>query len=940
MKKLLLIFLPLFVLVLVGGAVWWKYGRGRDPFANAQLLMDKGDMQGAVLELRNLVKNSPQNVTAHFRLGQAEVRLNDPVAGEKELRQARDMGFDARAVNALLAQAYMAQGKYKELLREFSPQGLQPEQASQLLILRAAAQLATGDNAAAQTSAAEAERLMPQSVEAQLNSAKIALALHDLSGAEQKVEHALSINPKAGDALLLKGQLQNLRGDRVGAISSFSQAIAAAPTLLSARLERANALVASNEDAKARDDVEAVLKVAPNNALAVYLKGVILTRAKDYVGADAQLTRLGSYVAQFPKGFYFLAVVKYNEGQGEQAADAAAHYLAHNPNDPDAIKLSASIEIAGRRYARAIQILSKAMDLGLADADVLDLLGQAYSLNGQPAQAEQTLERAAALAPNDAGILGRLAAIKMAMGDSAGATSDLEHSLEIAPTRTDTAEALVTAALSSGDIDKAVIALAEVKKQEGDSESVGNLSGLIRMAQVDLDGASDVLHETIKRFPNSIQTRINLARVLVIQNKPKEAEEQLSEVLQREPINAQALNGIIPILLADGQTQRAVAVVEAAHGADPLNPSVTVALAALEIRTGDTKKALALVEANLKERANNIDLLAMRARLGIILGQMDMARDSYRQVLDQEPTNLNVRHDLADLLVNTNDLDGAKLLMTEGLRVQPGNADLLRYYLGVVQQADGLNAALVAAERLAADPANQPAGRLLKGDVYAAAGRFEDAIAAYTAEFRSEPNSALALRIATARASAGQAEQAAQGLREWLSAQPNDVEAASALATLDLASHRFYDAEQHLQIVLNKRPNDANALNNLAWVYQQRNDPRARSVAQKAYLISPSASVADTLGWILVTQGSAESGLTLLRQAAAQLAGVPTVNYHLAVALKDTGHAQEAIAMLRPIVQGPTAFDEKADATHLLDELSKEAKAAPAAPAAATTKTP
>ena len=256
MKKLLLILLPVFLLVLVGGAVWWKYGRTRDPFAHAQLLMEKGDLQGAVLELRTIVKQNPQNVTAHFRLGQVDLRLGDPVAAEKELRQARDMGFDARSVNALLAQAYMAQGKYKELLRAFSPQGLPPEQASPLLILRAAAQLATGDNAGAQASAAEAERLMPQSVEAQLNSAKIALALHDLSGAGQKVERALSINPRAGDALLLKGQLQNLQGDRVGAISTFGQAVAAAPNLLAARLERANALVASNEDAKAREDID------------------------------------------------------------------------------------------------------------------------------------------------------------------------------------------------------------------------------------------------------------------------------------------------------------------------------------------------------------------------------------------------------------------------------------------------------------------------------------------------------------------------------------------------------------------------------------------------------------------------------------------------------------------------------------------------------------
>src|SRR5271168_4447312 len=289
MKKLLLILLPIFALAVISGGVWWKYGRTHDPFANAQLLIEKGDLNGALLDLRSVVRQSPQNVTAHFRLGQVELQLGDAVAGEKDLRDARDMGFDARSVNLLLAQSYMAQSKYKELLREFSSQGLPPEQASPLLILRAASQLATGDNAAAQASAVEAERLLPNSVEAQLNSARIALALHDFTGSEQKADRALAINPHAPDALLLKGQLLNLKGDRIRAIEMFNAAIAASPNMLAARLERANALVSSGEDAKAREDVDAALKLSPNSALAIYLQGVLLARAQDYPAADAAL---------------------------------------------------------------------------------------------------------------------------------------------------------------------------------------------------------------------------------------------------------------------------------------------------------------------------------------------------------------------------------------------------------------------------------------------------------------------------------------------------------------------------------------------------------------------------------------------------------------------------------------------------------------------------
>jgi cellulose synthase operon protein C len=940
MKKLLLILLPILALAVIGGGVWWKYGRNRDPFASAQLLIEKGDLRGALLELRNIVRLNPQNVTAHFRLGQVELQLGDAVAGEKDLRDARDMGFDARSVNLLLAQAYMAQSKYKELLREFSPQGLPPEQASPLLIMRAAAQLATDDSAGAQASAAEAERILPQSVEAQLNSARIALALHDFTGSEQKVDRALSLNPRSAEALLLKGQLLNLKGDRIRAIESFNAAIAANPNMITARLERANALVSSNEDAKAREDVDAALKLAPNSALAVYLQGVLLARAQDYPGADAALSKLGQLIGQFPRGLYFMAVTKYNEGQGEQAADAAARYLVRNPNDPEAIKLSAKIELAGRRYPHAIEVLSRALDIGQADSEILDLLGRAYSLNGQPAQAIQTLQRAAALAPDNAEILTRLASIRMGMGDVSGATSDLEHSLEITPTGTDAGEALVAAALSSGDLDKAALALDRLKRQEGDSEAVGNLGGMIKMAQQDLDGARTLLTDVAKRFPKSVQTRINLARVLVVQDKPKEAEQLLNEVVQNDPANAAALSALMPILLADGRAQRAVALLETAHAAQPRNAAVTLTLADLELRTNNAKQALVIINQNLKDQSTNTALLAMRARVQLVLGQATEARDSLHQILDLEPGNVEIRRNLSEMLLAASDNNGAKALLVAGLKASPGDAGLMQYYIGIVTRLDGLDAALAAADKLAADPANQPAARLLKGDIYVLAGRFADAIAAYGAEMRSNPTSALVLRNSAALGAAGRADPAAQGLRDWLAVHPDDIEVAAALAALDIVAHRYYDAETHLQAVLAKRPNDASALNNLAWVYQQRNDVRARTVAQKAYLISPTPQIADTLGWILVGQGNAAPGLTLLRQAAALQPDEPTVQYHLAVALNANGQPDKAVAVLRPVVLGPASFDEKQEAARLLQELSKSAKPAPAPNAPASNAAP
>jgi putative PEP-CTERM system TPR-repeat lipoprotein len=554
---------------------------------------------------------------------------------------------------------------------------------------------------------------------------------------------------------------------------------------------------------------------------------------------------------------------------------------------------------------------------------MLDLLGRAYALAGKPELAMQSMQRAAALAPDNADILTRLASIRIGMGDMARAAGDLEHALELSPNQAGAAEQLVVAAISAGEVDKASLALERLRKQEGESETVGNLAALIRMAQLDLDGAGGLLSDVIKRFPDAIQPRINLAKVLVLRDKAADAQTVLAEVLKRKPAEPTALNNIVGLMLADNKAAQAQALLEAAHAAAPKDPDVTIQLANLYLRLRDTPKGLALLELVLKDQPENEPLVVAKARLQATIGQSEAARTTYRQALELNPADIEARQALAGLLVAVKDGDAARAVLNDGLKASPGDAALLQAYVGVVLQTDGLDAALAAAEKLARDQKNLPQARTLRGDIYMGSGRYSDAAAAYATELRADPSDTLVVRMVGALNASGRSEQATQMLRDALNNTPNDLVLASALAGMDITARRFFDAETHLEVVLAQHPGDADALNNLAWVYQQRADARARATAQKAYLLDPSPQAADTLGWILTTQGNAATGLALLRQASAQIGRDPTVQYHLAVALRDTARREEAIRVLRPIVQGLVDFEERPAATKLLQELQQ-----------------
>ena len=165
MKKLLILVL---VLVVIGGGAagaWWKFVHKADNFATARALIEKGDLKAAQIELRNAVRDDPTNSEAHFRLGLVQIRLGDPVAAEKEFRLARDNGFDPRGVTPLLAQTYMAQGKFRELLRDFPATGQPPEIAVSVLVTRGIAMMQMDNMDGAAAAFAEAERLGPQQVD-------------------------------------------------------------------------------------------------------------------------------------------------------------------------------------------------------------------------------------------------------------------------------------------------------------------------------------------------------------------------------------------------------------------------------------------------------------------------------------------------------------------------------------------------------------------------------------------------------------------------------------------------------------------------------------------------------------------------------------------------------------------------------------------------------
>jgi tetratricopeptide (TPR) repeat protein len=243
-----------------------------------------------------------------------------------------------------------------------------------------------------------------------------------------------------------------------------------------------------------------------------------------------------------------------------------------------------------------------------------------------------------------------------------------------------------------------------------------------------------------------------------------------------------------------------------------------------------------------------------------------------------------------------------------------------------------MDAALAEAAQMRSEPINLPAARLLKGALYASAKRYDEAVAAYREELKEEPFNALVDATAATLNAAGRTDEAVAVLRDWVAKAP-DPSVSDALAAIDIIGHRYDQAAQNLQAVIAERPDDATALNNLAWIYYQQHNPKAHALAQRAYLLQPTAQAADTLGWILVHEGNTQVGMMLERRAALAMPGDPSVLYHLAVALQANGQHDSAAKLVAALLSKPTAFEERDDAVKLQAELGGPPAPVAAAPA-------
>jgi putative PEP-CTERM system TPR-repeat lipoprotein len=270
------------------------------------------------------------------------------------------------------------------------------------------------------------------------------------------------------------------------------------------------------------------------------------------------------------------------------------------------------------------------------------------------------------------------------------------------------------------------------------------------------------------------------------------------------------------------------------------------------------------------------------------LQRWNEARDAFKQALTLDPDYSDARRALISLELQQNRPGEALRLAEEETRRQPRSA----------------------------------VGPLLEGDVLMAQKQFAQAAKAYERGFALHPSVDLLSRWHKALVLAGDEGKADSVLQGWLKEHPNDVATRMYFAESLSQRKQTKTAIEQYELALKYAPNSALVLNNLALAYSEVKDSRSVATAERAYKAQPqSATVKDTLGWILLVQGDKARAISLLKEAAASSPNAPEIRYHYAVALAQAGDKAKARQELDAALKHQGDFPGKAAAEQLRREL-------------------
>ena len=342
-----------------------------------QIQVRQGDAKGAITTLQTVIKNDPDNPTAHYHLGVAYGQLGHAEQARAEWERALQLNPNLTDAIRALATLALRQGDMPTLQQRASQLIQQQPASPEGYAMRAFSFTRRSQFTSAEPDASKAISLAPQDAAGYLQMGNLRLAQKQYSAAEKAYQRALNFAPGSPDALsgLMNTYLSQKQVDKA--------------------VEAANAQIA---------------KVRNNSGFYDLLGTVLLKHTKNLAGAEAAFRKAIELDKNNQQALIMLGQVQTAEGAATQAIATYERALQDNPGNISFYILLGDLYNSQHDLAKAQDAYHKALAIDSNNPMASNNLAYLLLQNGgdvdQAVSLAQTARSSAPDSPNFADTLG------------------------------------------------------------------------------------------------------------------------------------------------------------------------------------------------------------------------------------------------------------------------------------------------------------------------------------------------------------------------------------------------------------------------------------------------------------------------------------------------------------------------------------------------------